>query len=249
MPSPAEESEAILAAAQRSLTDQRAGGRRVTGPPIGRRSAALHRASRLRRALVVGGSVLAGLVVVNVLANIVPWVLHLTGWVAALSSLVVLAMVVSALARGAAPAAPSLAQLARAPARQIVVRAQLWLEGQRSEFPPQALPLLGHIGGQLDLLANQLDRIDEHAPAVAQVRALVAEHLPAVVTAYTAIPKPLRAEKHGDASPDEQLTAALTRISTEIDSVTRQLAEGALDQLAIETRFLDMKFGTGAVTS
>ena len=92
-------------------------------------------------------------------------------------------------------------------------------------------------------LATQLDRTDDAAPALAQVRQLVGEQLPNLVKAYTDIPPSLRKEAHAGASPDEQLTESLGKISTEIDSVTRQLAEGKLDALAIQTRFLDYKYG------
>ena len=46
----------------------------------------------------------------------------------------------------------------------------------------------------------------------------------------------------GDAS-------GLGKISGEIDNITRQLAEGSLDDLAIRNRYLDYKFGSGAETT
>ena len=46
-----------------------------------------------------------------------------------------------------------------------------------------------------------------------------------------------------------QLTDSLGKISGEIDSITRQLAEGSLDDLAIKHRYLDYKFGEAAQTS
>lgn len=144
------------------------------------------------------------------------------------------------------PNIPSLPQLAKTPARKLVANTQLWLEAQRRDLPAAAVPILRTIGGQLDALAAQLDKIDEAAPAVAQVRALVGEHLPAVVSAYIAVPVPLRGQSHAGASPDAQLVTALQQISREITSVTRQLAEGALDRLAIETRFLEAKWGESA---
>ena len=50
-------------------------------------------------------------------------------------------------------------------------------------------------------------------------------------------------EPRGGRTPDEQLTESLGKISVEIDSVTRQLAAGAIDNLAIQTRYLDYKYG------
>ena len=50
-------------------------------------------------------------------------------------------------------------------------------------------------------------------------------------------------EARAGGTPDQQLTESLGKISTEIDSVTRQLASGAIDNLAIRTRYLDYKYG------
>ena len=39
------------------------------------------------------------------------------------------------------------------------------------------------------------------------------------------------------------MTESLSKISGEVDRVTRRLAEGALDDLAIKARYLDYRFG------
>jgi HEPN domain-containing protein len=64
-----------------------------------------------------------------------------------------------------------------------------------------------------------------------------------MVDAYRRIPAQLRKEKRAGAAPDEQLVESLGKVSTEIDSITRQLADGALDDLAIRTRYLDYRYG------
>jgi HEPN domain-containing protein len=53
----------------------------------------------------------------------------------------------------------------------------------------------------------------------------------------------LRGEKHAGKTADERLTESLGKISGEVDRVTRRLAEGALDDLAIKSRYLDYRFG------
>ena len=110
-------------------------------------------------------------------------------------------------------------------------------------LPAPAVRLIDQIGVQLDALGLQLDGLDDSVPAVGEVRKLVGEHLPELVSSYTSIPRHLRAEPRAGRSPDEQLADSLGKISTEIDSVTRQLAEGAIDKLAIRTRYLDYKYG------
>ena len=64
-----------------------------------------------------------------------------------------------------------------------------------------------------------------------------------MVEAYRKIPAHLRKEQRAGGSPDEQLVDSLGKISNEIDHVTRQLADGALDDLAIRTRYLDYRYG------
>ena len=107
--------------------------------------------------------------------------------------------------------------------------------------------LVDQIGTQLDALGKQLETVDQTHPATAEVRKLVGEYLPEMVDSYRKIPAKLRTEERGGSTPDKQLTEGLSKISHEIDSVTRQLAGGALDDLAIKTRFLDYKYGAGDV--
>ena len=44
---------------------------------------------------------------------------------------------------------------------------------------------------------------------------------------------------------DQQLVDGLSKISAEIDDITRQLASGDLDALAVQTRYLDYRYGAG----
>ncbi|NKJ00871.1 hypothetical protein [Novosphingobium sp. SG707] len=239
----AHNSDAILAAARASLNDQRAGGRRVTGKPIGQRSAALRRSGQKRKAAALALSVVVAIMLINLVIGLFSGILHLLGWLSYGAVAAVLVAVIWMLMRDRAVPVPSLETLRAAPARQLVGQTQVWLEAQRPALPAPALDLVGRIGGQLDGLALQLDRMDENAPAVGQVRQLVGEHLPKLVNAYTAVPPSLRGQAHAGSSPDQQLSESLTRLSGELDSVTRQLAEGKLDALAIQSRFIDYKYG------
>lgn len=239
----AHNSDAILAAARASLNDQRAGGRRVTGRPIGQRSAALRRSGQKRKAAALALGVVVAIMLVNLVIGLLSGIVHLLGWLSYGAVAAVLVAVIWMLMRDRAVPVPSLETLRAAPARQLVGQTQVWLEAQRPALPAPALDLIGRIGGQLDGLALQLDRVDESAPAVGQVRQLLGEHLPSLVNAYTAVPPSLRGQAHAGSSPDQQLSESLTRLSGELDSVTRQLAEGKLDALAIQSRFIDYKYG------
>jgi hypothetical protein len=242
----AQDSDAILAAARASLNDQRAGGRRVAGKPIGQRSAARQRRAQTKRNALAAVAVVLALFLAMKLAGLILYGIGMLAFAAIAVLVGIIALTV--LTRAKPLRVPSLEQLRAAPAKTLVADTQVWLEAQRPALPAPTLNLVGQIGGQLDQLATQLDRLDESTPAVAQVRQLVGQHLPDLVGAYTAIPPSLRSAKQGEASPDEQLAASLGKISTEIDSVTRQLAEGSIDRLAIQTRFLDYKYGGDEVS-
>jgi hypothetical protein len=138
---------------------------------------------------------------------------------------------------------PTRDSLTKGDVKSLVGRTELWLESQRPALPAPAVQLVDHIGLQLDALGQQLDGLDPNTPAARDVRQLVGETLPGLVSTYTSIPRHLRAEANAGASPDQQLTDSLGKISAEIDSVTRQLAAGAIDNLAITTRYLDYKYG------
>jgi len=243
--SPAHDSDAILAAARASLKDQQAGGRRVEGKALGQRSLALRRAEEKRKAMMLAFGLVALGFALQVASALLSGLLDLIPILAKGAVVVGLVIAIIGLMRQKPLAVPSLDTLRSAAPKALVAQTQLWLEAQRPALPAPALDVVGRIGGQLDSLALQLDRADDAAPALAQVRQLVGEHLPGLITTYTAIPPALRQEAHAGASPDEQLTQSLTTISAEIDSVTRQMAEGKLDALAIQSRFLDYKYGEG----
>ncbi len=232
-------SDQILSAARRSLNDQRAGGRRNS---IGRRSAALKREHALRQAkraaLSVIGIVFAAMAVGVVIDGI--------GWGGIIVTMLAIFAAVTAFAVVPKVKVPTRDSLTKGDVKSLVGRTELWLESQRAALPAPAVQLVDHIGLQLDALGQQLDGLDPNAPAARDVRQLVGETLPGLVSTYTSIPRHLRAEGAAGGSPDQQFTESLGKISAEIDSVTRQLAAGAIDNLAITTRYLDYKYG-GAI--
>lgn len=239
MSSPAHDSDAILRGARQSLVRNRDyGGRRNS---IGRRSAALKREHLLRKLVRVGmatGAILFGAMVAGLIIDGIGW----TGIIVTILAIVAATTFFSAFPR---MKVPSRASLSGSDVRSLVGRTELWLESQRPALPAPAAQLVDRIGLQLDALGLQLDGLDQNAPAAMEVRKLVGEHLPELVSTYTAIPRHLRGEERAGHTPDQQLTDSLGKISTEIDSVTRQLAAGALDNLAIRTRYLDYKYGDG----
>lgn len=232
----------IMAAARATLADQRTGGRRRQ-PPIGRGSAELRQQNLTQRIKLIAWSM--GTIIVAAMATgIIIGGIGFGGIMAAFLAIVACTALFANFPR---VRVPRRADLNTGDVRHMVARTELWLENQRPALPPPAVTLVDKIGTQLDALGLQLETVDPAHPAAQETRKLVGETLPGMVDAYRRIPAQLRREKRAGATPDEQLVESLGKISTEIDQVTRQLAAGALDDLAIRTRYLDYKYGPNDV--
>jgi hypothetical protein len=234
----AQNHDQILAEARRSLVDQRMGGRRRQAP-IGRGSAELRQRNLMTRIKLIGGSLLA-IVAAAMAVGIVIDGIGFTGIMIAFLAVVACTFLFSNFPK---VKVPRRADLNTGDVRHMVARTELWLESQRPALPPPAVTLVDKIGVQLDALGLQLETVDPGHPAAQETRKLVGETLPGMVEAYRRIPAQMRREKRAGSSPDEQIVESLGKISTEIDQVTRQLAAGALDDLAVRTRYLDYKYG------
>ncbi|TMM46134.1 hypothetical protein [Qipengyuania marisflavi] len=240
-----QQSDRLLQEARIVRDDNRAGGRHRRALSIGEGSAKLkkkHLTRKIRNiALVLFG--------IWVATGMIGVILNGIGVVGVMA--LILASVVAVAVLGNYPKlkVPKRADLNRGDVQQMVSRTELWLEAQRPALPPPAVTLVDQIGVQLDGLGHQLDGLDQNHVKAREIRSLVGEQLPQMVESYRKIPAHLRTEQRAGATPDEQLTDSLGKISGEIDSITRQLAEGSLDDLAIKNRYLDYKFGSGAQTA
>lgn len=222
------------------LRDNQQGGRhRLGGQSIGEGSAQL-KASHLKKKLV---TLAVGTLLVFVGAGIAGNILSGIGfWGLMIVILIMFLLFGGVMTRKVK--VPRRADLTRTQdARQLVARTELWLESQRHALSAPAVTLVDQIGVQLDGLGRQLEHVDPMHPAAGEVRRLVGEILPEMVDSYCRIPAHLRREERAGSTPDRQLAESLGKISREIDSVTRQLAEGSLDELAIKTRYLDYRYG------
>ena len=240
----AQQSDKIMAEARRSLAFQRDGGRRRQ-PPIGRGSAQLRQQNLMNRIKLIVGS-MAAIIVAAMITGVVIGGIGFTGIMVVFLAIVAATFLFSSFPR---VRVPKRSELNSGDVRHMVARTELWLESQRPALPPPAVTLVDRIGTQLDALGLQLETVDPVHPAAQETRRLVGETLPGMVEAYRRIPAQLRREKNAGASPDEQITESLGKISHEIDQVTRQLAAGALDDLAVRTRYLDYKYGDASETS
>ena len=238
------DSDRILQDARTLRDDNRTGGRHRRAPSIGAGSAEL-KAKHYARKLV---QIAVGIVGVMIAAGVVGAIIGGIGfWGIMLSVLAIL--VVIGVVSAQKVKVPKRADINKGNVQQMVGRTELWLESQRPALPPPAAAIISDMGVQLDALGLQLEGVDQNHPKAREVRSLVGEQLPEMIESYRRIPGHLRTEERAGSTPDRQLTESLGKISGEIASITRQLAEGSLDDLAIKHRYLDYKFGEGADTS
>lgn len=233
----ANQSDQIIRAAGQSLANQRAGGRRLV-PQGARAMRRGHFGRKLRNMVLAVAGIWIGL---SVLGSLISGI----GWGGLGLGLLATAVALWAFGKYPAMQMPTLGDLnpAGSDVRSLVGKTELWLEGQRRALPPPAVKLVDHIGLQLDVLGDQLARVDQNHPKAVEVRKLVGEHLPGLIDGYQQIPEHLRYEEAAGGSPNQRFMSGLSTISGEIDSLTRQLAAGAIDNLAISTRYLDYKYG------
>lgn len=132
--------------------------------------------------------------------------------------------------------------LAQTELTALPLQTEIWLENQRKALPAPAVTLADSIGVKLETLAPQLERIDPKDPAAQEVRRLLADHLPELVTGYQSIPPSLRREERNGRIPEQQLIDGLGVIDAEIARMSENLASGDLDKLATQNRFLELKY-------
>ncbi len=233
------ESDAILSAAGKTLQVQRDGGTHRPAKSIGRGSADVRRKNWLTRAKYLAGAV----VTILVSASVAGLILDGIGFTGVMAVAFAVMAAVWFFSNYPKVKVPKRAELKKGDAKQMVARTELWLESQRPALPPPAVQIVDQLGVQLDALGLQLQTIDQNDPAMNEVRELVGEYIPETIDNYQKIPAHLRGEKHAGKTADERLTESLGKISGEVDRVTRRLAEGALDDLAIKSRYLDYRFG------
>lgn len=231
------ETDRIMTNARDSLAVNRTGGYHRRS--IGAGSARLkreHAMAKFRRILIALGAIFIAALGFGLFVSAL-------GFEGLFVTLLLAVTAVAVLAKFPKIKAPGVETLPTGSLRDNVARTEFWLEVQRPALPAPAVTLVDQIGVQLDGLGAQLHGLDEQTPAAVAVRNLVTRDLPEVISSYTRIPRHLRGETSAGSTPDRQVTDSLASISREIDTVTRQLAEGDLDALAVRSRYLDYKYG------
>lgn len=141
-----------------------------------------------------------------------------------------------------ASVAPSFEKLREVDVKALPSQTGRWLDAQRPALPAPAVNLVDQIGLKLDLLEPQLAMLDNDGPEAAEVRKLVGEQLPEFIKGYERVPQALRGVERNGKTPDQQLVEGLSVIGREIDEMTVQLAQGDLDALQTQGRYLEIKY-------
>ena len=237
------ESDRILREAKTSLAVQRDGGTHRPAKSIGRGSAQLKMKSLLKRVRNIVLAVFA----IWLGAGIAGAFVNGIGFWGVMAVVVATAVAIAVFSSFPQVKVPKRAELKQGNPAQMVARTELWLEAQRPALPPPAVAIVDQLGLQLDALGLQLKGLGDNEPAMAEVRELVGEYIPETIDNYRKIPAHLRKEQHAGKTADERLVESLTKLSGEVDRVTRRLAEGALDDLAIKSRYLEYRYGGAEV--
>jgi hypothetical protein len=235
------DSDRILREAKTSLAVQREGGTHRPAPrgSIGKGSAELKLKSLLKRVR----NIAIAIVTIWLGAGIAGAFVNGIGFWGVMAVVVATAVAVAVFSNFPKVKTPKRAELKQGNPSQMVARTELWLEAQRPALPPPAQTIVDQLGVQLDALGLQLQGLDDNEPAMAEVRELVGEYIPETIDNYRKIPTHLRSEEHAGKTADQRLTESLSKLSGEVDRVTRRLAEGALDDLAIKSRYLEYRYG------
>ena len=225
-------SDRVLADAEAVLRRHSERGQSLTSRARERRNASIMR--RLGR---IAGAAFA----IIIAAMVAGWFMPLgTSGVMIVLGLLLITTLFFALLPGERAVSPD--KLADTALTALPLKTEIWLENQRKALPAPAVTLVDSIGVKLETLTPQLERLGEQDPAAHEIRKLLADHLPELVTGYQSIPAPLRREERNGRVPEKQLIEGLSVIDAEIGRMSEQLASGDLDKLATQNRFLEPKY-------
>jgi hypothetical protein len=142
---------------------------------------------------------------------------------------------------------PDAATLPGLPLPQLPGKTKTWLDSQRLALPAPARTLADGIGVRLAALAPQLQALDEREPAAAAIRRLVGDELPELVKGYAAVPEAMRKANIDGLVPERQLVEGLEVVDSELKRMSEQLARGDLEKLAVQGKYLELKYQGGDV--
>lgn len=161
----------------------------------------------------------------------------------AIAALAVTAAIVLVALRTRPKAVSAEVLVGRTDLRVLPEQAAVWLADQRRALPAPAVQLADTLSRRLGELQPQLARLQSDEPAAQAVRKLLAVELPGLVEGYRGVPASLRTQPRADGrTADAHLLDGLQLIDDEVARMTKQLARGALDEVATQGRYLELKY-------
>jgi hypothetical protein len=209
--------------------------------PEGREQARREREARTRRQKrLMVRLVLVAIASLLVWAMLAPFASAAVAFAVASALLLLLTTIVFVRADPRVPGREALAETALP---GLAEQAVIWLAAQRRGMPLPALQLVDAVGRRLDDLAPRLGRLDPRSPAAASIRKLVAVEMPALVDSWRLVPISARRVAHADGRmPDDHLVNGLQLIDAELARASDQLGKSTLDEIAIQGRYLELKY-------
>lgn len=138
------------------------------------------------------------------------------------------------------------AALAGAPLPDLAAETTIWLAAHRRGLPLPAAQLADALTRRLAELAPQTVQLDPRSTAADAVRTLIATELPDLVDGWRAVPVSRRTVPQANGrTPNDHLIDGLRLIDAEVARMTDNLAHGALDTVAVQGRYLELKYGAG----
>ncbi|WP_156359949.1 hypothetical protein [Sphingomonas sp. Leaf10] len=142
------------------------------------------------------------------------------------------------------PRAPGREALVQAALPDLVDEADIWLAGYQRGLPPPARQLATDIRHRLDGLRPLVTRLDPRSPAAGAIHKLVSIELPDLVDGWRDVPPAARRTMLPDGrTPDDHLVNGLHLIDAELTRLRGAAGDGALDGIAVQGRYLELKYG------
>lgn len=232
----AETAHEIITNARAALERQQAAARGVAAAPAPRRSRARAMGRRIRQIVLADFAILIATFVTGLVLPI--------GTVGVMIAVLLMLLVSIAILFWPAREVPvpQAGELPRAPVAALPAKTSGWLAAQRPMLPAPAQTLSDSIGVRLDTLGAQLARLDDAEPAAHELRRLLAEDLPGLVSTYAKVPPSMRASDLDGFTPDRQLTDGLKVVDAELARMSEQLARGDVEALATQGKYLEYKY-------
>lgn len=117
-----------------------------------------------------------------------------------------------------------------------------WLAQQRRALPAPAQQLADQIGARIANLRPQLATIEAASPEAHELKRLMGEELPDLVTKYGSVPGHLRKEDRNGRVPEQELVDGMRLLDAEIDGIARTLGAADMDRLSSQKRYLELRY-------